>query len=93
MQQREIATVRVTLILSFVFISIACLAQPRSGNLVIITLDGFRWQELFGGADPDILFNKSKLRARSSRAHVNASSGNACFVFETGRRSRYLCKG
>jgi hypothetical protein len=27
-------------------------------NLVIITLDGFHWQELFDGADSSILFNK-----------------------------------
>ncbi|MDF2381547.1 hypothetical protein JMG10_08745 [Nostoc ellipsosporum NOK] len=28
-------------------------------NLVIVTIDGFRWQELFTGADPDILSNTS----------------------------------
>lgn len=33
--------------------------QPATptGNLIIITLDGYRWQELFTGADPDLLNN------------------------------------
>jgi hypothetical protein len=29
--------------------------RPNGNNVFIITLDGFRWQELFMGADPDIL--------------------------------------
>jgi len=29
--------------------------QPNGNNVFIITLDGFRWQELFYGADPEIL--------------------------------------
>jgi len=29
----------------------AALAQPASRHVVVITLDGFRWQEMFGGAD------------------------------------------
>lgn len=34
-------------------------AQSRkTENLIIVTLDGFRWQELFEGADSSILFNK-----------------------------------
>jgi len=28
-------------------------AAPASRNVVIVTMDGFRWQELFGGADRD----------------------------------------
>lgn len=31
---------------------------PKAENLVIVTIDGFRWQELFGGADSAILFNE-----------------------------------
>ena len=35
-------------------------AQPQaSRNVVIITLDGLRWQEFFGGADRDY-FKKGK---------------------------------
>ncbi|GAA4332731.1 alkaline phosphatase family protein [Flaviaesturariibacter amylovorans] len=29
--------------------------EPNGQNLVIITLDGFRWQELFEGADADLI--------------------------------------
>ena len=30
---------------------------PRTENLIVVTLDGFRWQEFFGGAD-EALMNK-----------------------------------
>ncbi len=29
--------------------------EPLAGNIFIITLDGFRWQEVFTGADPDLI--------------------------------------
>jgi hypothetical protein len=33
--------------------------SPRKAeNILIVTLDGFRWQELFGGADEDLLHEK-----------------------------------
>jgi hypothetical protein len=31
------------------------LSPKQSPNLFIVTLDGFRWQELFNGADPDLI--------------------------------------
>jgi arylsulfatase A-like enzyme len=33
-------------------------AQTRTENVVLITIDGLRWQELFKGADPSIITNK-----------------------------------
>lgn len=33
-------------------------AQPKTENIIVVTLDGFRWQELFGGAD-SLLINDS----------------------------------
>ena len=33
-------------------------AQQKTENIVIVTLDGMRWQEVFGGADSAILKNK-----------------------------------
>ena len=43
----------------FILLSITTNAQtPKTENLVIITLDGFRWQELFGGADEELINNK-----------------------------------
>lgn len=29
--------------------------QPKSEQVVLVTLDGARWQEVFGGLDPDVL--------------------------------------
>ena len=33
--------------------------QPQARNVILVTIDGFRWQELFGGAD-QTLFKKSE---------------------------------
>jgi hypothetical protein len=48
-------------ILSCLFLSFSVLlsAQYSTQNLVIVTLDGMRWQELFGGVDPAIIKNKT----------------------------------
>lgn len=45
------------LIVCFVF---ACpvFAQLKTENVVLITIDGLRWQELYRGADPEIIRNK-----------------------------------
>ncbi|MBD0374522.1 MAG: alkaline phosphatase family protein [Flavisolibacter sp.] len=34
------------------------LAQKKTENVVIVTLDGFRWQEVFTGADDSLIGNK-----------------------------------
>jgi hypothetical protein len=40
----------------FIALSLQVPAQEnRSKNLIIVTLDGLRWQEIFTGADPEIL--------------------------------------
>jgi hypothetical protein len=54
-------------IIKFVFVVSALLivipgilsAQRKTENVIVVTLDGFRWQELFGGAD-SILINHEK---------------------------------
>ena len=33
-------------------------AQSKTENIVIVTLDGMRWQEVFSGADSALLKNK-----------------------------------
>jgi hypothetical protein len=43
--------------ISLLFIQIIC-AQHKTENLVIVTLDGMRWQEVFKGVDPAIIINK-----------------------------------
>jgi len=46
----------------FSIICIACLAtgnaQHKTQNIVIVTLDGMRWQEIFGGVDSALIVNK-----------------------------------
>jgi Type I phosphodiesterase / nucleotide pyrophosphatase len=47
------------LIITFFLLSLGgVIAQHKTENLVIVTLDGMRWQELFNGADPFILTDK-----------------------------------
>lgn len=46
------------LLLFLFFNSLTITAQElKTRNVVIVTLDGYRWRELFCGADPNILFN------------------------------------
>jgi hypothetical protein len=41
------------LFVTFLFVNAACFAQqaPKTENVILVTWDGYRWQELFGGAD------------------------------------------
>jgi Type I phosphodiesterase / nucleotide pyrophosphatase len=56
------------LLFTFCFLSaVACFAQQlKTENLVIITLDGLRWQEVFGGIDSQIVVNKHFTRDSAS---------------------------
>ena len=43
--------------------SVFAFSQPhKTENLVIVTLDGMRWQEVFGGIDPQIVADKNYTR-------------------------------
>jgi hypothetical protein len=56
---------RRVLILAITFISIVntSAAEPRKAeNVLVVTLDGFRWQEFFGGADDALLETKQGIR-------------------------------
>ncbi len=44
-------------ILLLTVFSLPSMAQQKTENIVIVTLDGMRWQEVFGGADSAILWN------------------------------------
>ena len=46
-------------------ISAACLAQSKTKNVFIITTDGFRWEELFKGADSALLSNTNFVKDTS----------------------------
>ena len=49
--------------LLFVISGIACYSQaPKTRNVILVTLDGLRWQEMFGGADPSIVHNTKYVR-------------------------------
>ncbi len=47
-----------------IFIAGQAAAQQKTENVFIITTDGFRWQELFGGADSALLNKKEYVRDR-----------------------------
>jgi hypothetical protein len=51
--------------------------QPNDNNVFVITLDGFRWQELFSGADSSILndpeFTADTAYAKAMFWHTNPS--------------------
>ncbi len=49
---------RFLLIVAFVCCGTTLFAQSKTKNLVIVTLDGLRWQEVFRGADSVLLNNK-----------------------------------
>lgn len=42
-------------ILSIFLVSVAAAQELKTKNIIVVTLDGYRWQELFTGADPEIL--------------------------------------
>lgn len=45
-------------VLSFLFAVQSGWAQPKTRNVVLIVSDGLRWQEVFTGADPNLLNEK-----------------------------------
>lgn len=49
-----------------VLLSYAVAAQSKTENIVIVTLDGMRWQELFGGADSVLLRNSNYTKERQN---------------------------
>ena len=44
-------------IIAFLWAAVAG-GQSKAENLIIITFDGFRWQEMFGGADSILIRDK-----------------------------------
>lgn len=46
--------------LIILFMSVSLMAQPKhkTRNLILVTIDGFRWQEVFNGADSEFIHNK-----------------------------------
>ncbi len=55
-------TTRILLIFLMIAAITQGFSQSKTENVVIVTLDGMRWQEVFGGADSVLLNNKSFTR-------------------------------
>ncbi|GJM28444.1 MAG: hypothetical protein DHS20C17_10790 [Cyclobacteriaceae bacterium] len=55
---------KIVLIFIFQLQFICCFSQSelQSENVILITLDGLRWQELFGGADGNLINDKSYVK-------------------------------
>ncbi len=53
-------------------------AQHKTENVIIVTLDGMRWQEVFNGADSALLLNKkyTKDSAGTSKKYWNVKTEN-----------------
>ena len=57
------------------FITINIIAQHKTENLIIVTLDGMRWQEVFSGADTTILKIKKFTKDSSGTSNSFAANG------------------
>lgn len=65
--------IRSAFLLCFLFHFILTGAQPReTENVIIVTLDGFRWREVFNGADQKILRKEGYVRDTSVMSRFNA---------------------
>jgi PglZ domain len=51
----EVNPKAIALILVITMASLYSFAQQKADNIIIVTLDGFRWQELFNGADAGLI--------------------------------------
>jgi hypothetical protein len=54
------------LLVSLILFTGALSAQQKAENIIIVTLDGFRWQEVFGGADDSLINNPMYVRDTAS---------------------------
>lgn len=53
---------KILFLLSFALSASFLLAQQKTENVVIVTLDGFRWQEVFAGADSLLISDSTYVR-------------------------------
>lgn len=59
-----------TFFIYLLLISTTIFAQQKTKNIILISIDGYRWQEVFLGADSALLFNR-KYRVQDSASLVN----------------------
>lgn len=72
------------ILVSLLLISTGSFAQQPCENIIIITTDGYRWQELFNGADSTILFNPEYVKDTSLMRYMYWDNDTA------GRRKKLM---
>lgn len=56
--KRKTKKMKIRLFFLFFIVNICCLAQKnKAENIILISVDGLRWQEIFHGVDSTLLFN------------------------------------
>lgn len=56
MQMHSMSLRPIVALISLLFLPFVCPAQtPETKNIILVTMDGYRWQEFFRGADPSII--------------------------------------
>lgn len=60
--EKKTSMVLLTVLASMLCTSILWAQKPEHPKIVLITLDGFRWQELFTGADPLLIGNEDYVK-------------------------------
>ena len=56
-------------------------AQPADPRVIVVTVDGYRWQEFFGGADPAYF-------TRNSKGVIEAAAADYAGPTAEARRAR-----
>ena len=51
-----------TFLFFILFVPVSIDAKLKTRNVILITLDGIRWQEIFSGADSTLIFNKTFIK-------------------------------
>ena len=65
MKKTVLVVTLLVIITGFIRPTLSRTNQTQTENVIIVTLDGMRWQEVFGGADKAILLNKKFTRDSS----------------------------
>jgi predicted metal-dependent hydrolase len=65
MKKMKYTSFGIALLFSCMTIGLQAQKQTKTENIIIVTIDGLRWQEVFGGVDQAILNNKNYTRDSS----------------------------
>src|SRR5687767_2352554 len=77
MQSRSIKFIISTAAYILAAYSICFSQEPKTKNIIIVTLDGYRWQELFKGADHRVLNNGRYVHDQSVKGQFWDSTQSA----------------